>query len=75
MARQTAGPATKRADQLQPGDRIWIWGDIYTVKASRRARFFSRNWWRLDLWHPDLGTEPTLFPRDYRDHMFRLVTK
>lgn len=57
----TAKPATKRADQLKPGDRVWIWSDIYTVTASRPGR---RSRWRLDLWHHDLGTLPTDFRRD-----------
>jgi hypothetical protein len=56
---------TKRADQLQPGDRIWHQGDTYTVEASGPA--LRTHWWALDL-----GTLSGGVPKD---HVFTLVTK
>jgi hypothetical protein len=58
-------PATKRADQLKPGDRIWHQGDTYTVETSGPAHL--SHWWHLDL-----GTQAGGVPAS---HVFTLVTK
>lgn len=40
-------PRTKRADKLQPGDRVIYRGDTVTVEASHPSQLAT--WWWLDF--------------------------
>lgn len=49
---------TKRADELQPGDRVHWRGDTRTVEGSNPSQVSG-------LWHIDLGDEAGGIPADH----------